>query len=177
MLLVGSVVAAGDNKDGAKSKRAYSLGYSFAPYTTYYEHDVINHAPIAPTVVAHAPVAEIHHAPAVVAHAPLISAVAPVSKVTSSIVSTNVHHYPASYYAPSSPIISSAPYYHAPAYTASSYVAPAYTASSYVAPAYSASSYVAPAYSASSYVAPAYTASYAAPAYAHSPLVTEFHRR
>ena len=153
MLLVVSVFAGGDNKDGAKSKRAYSLGYGYEPYTTYYEHDVINHAPIAPAVVAHAPITEVHHAPAVishapvVSHAPVISAVAPLSRITSSVVSTNIQHYPASYYAPSAPLISSVPYYHAPAYTASSYIAPAYTAS------------------------------YVAPAYAHSPLVTEFHRR
>lgn len=127
LFLVGTVLAAGDNKDGTKAKRAYSLGYGYEPYTAYYEH-----APVASAVVAHAPVAEVHHAP-VVAHAPIVApafpAVAPLSKITSSIVSTNVHHYPASYYAPPAPIISAAPYYPAPAYTASSFA-------SYVAPAY-----------------------------------------
>lgn len=137
-MLVGSVLAAGDTKEGdnkAKAKRDYSLGYGYAPYTSFYDH-----APIASAF------AEVHHAP-VVAHAPVVSAVAPLAKVTSSIVSTNVHHYPAAYYSPAAPIISSAPLYHAPTYAASSYVAPAYTAS------------------------------YVAPAYAHSPFVTEFHRR
>lgn len=158
-MLFGTVLAASDNKDGVKTKRAYSLGYGYAPYPTYYEHDFINHVPIAPTVVAHDPVTEFHHAPTVVAHspviahaplvthAPVISAVAPVSKITSSVISTNVHHYPGSFYAPPARIIASAPYYHAPAYAASSYTAPSYTAS------------------------------YVAPAYAHSPLVAEFHRR
>lgn len=148
MLLVASVLAGGDSKDGAKSKRAYSLGYGYQPY--YYDHDVINHPPIvhhapvatvhhAPVAtVHHAPVATVHHAPVaatvpvvhapVVAHTPVVSAIAPVSKVTSSVVSTNVHHYPnyhTSYFAPHAPFISSASYYQAPAvgYHA---VAPAY---------------------------------------------------
>lgn len=165
LLFVGSVLAAGDNKDNkdsTKSKRAYSLGYGYEPY--YYDHDVVDHAPIvahapvASAVVAHAPVASlhpapitaVHHAPfasAVVSHAPVVT---PLAKVTSSVVSTNVHHYPSyssysyptyqsSYVASHAPIISSA--YHAPA---------------------------------SFYHAPS---AVVAPTYAHSPLYSEFHRR
>lgn len=137
-MLIGTVLAAGDNKDSQKSKRAYSLGYGYEPY--YYNHDVINHAPIASAaVVHHAPIAAVHHAPVVaaspyiaspyVAHAPVVSAIhAPVAKVTSSVVSTNVHHYPSSYVASHAPIVASAPYYHAPAVVAPAYAhAPLYT--------------------------------------------------
>lgn len=170
MLFVASAVAAGDNKDGVdgnKSKRAYSLGYGYSPYTTYYEHDVINHAPITP-VVAHAPVATVHHTP-VFSHAPIVAApvlahapvVAPVAKITSSVVRSNVLHYPSQYIASHAPIVAPAPYYRVP----STYVAPA---SYYQAPA---SYYQAPAsyYQTSS--------SYVAPTYAQSPLLTEFHQR
>lgn len=142
MLLVGSALAGGDSKDSPKTKRAYPLGYGFAPIV--YNHDTINHAPIHTTYVHHTPaIATVAHAP-YVAHAPIVSAISPVSKVTSSVVSTNVHHYPSyssytnyptSYFAPhAAPLISSAAYYHhAPAVVA--------------------------------------------PTYAHSPLLTEFHRR
>lgn len=130
---MGSALAGGDSKDSPKAKRAYPLGYGYAPIV--YNHDTINHAPIHTTYVHHAPaIATVAHAPVVahtpyVAHAPIVSAIAPVSKVTSSVVSTNVHHYPsytnypASYFAPhAAPLISSAAYYHqAPALVAPTY--------------------------------------------------------
>lgn len=160
VLLIGSVIAGGDNKDSQKSKRAYSLGYGYDPY-----YDVIDHAPLASAaVVHHAPVAAVHHAsfaapivaaaPAVVAHAPAVVAhapvVAPLAKVTSSVVSTNIHHYP-SYTPYNSYIASHAPY--------NSYVASH-------APIVASPYYHAPA---AAVVAPA--------AYAHSPVYTSFHRR
>lgn len=162
------VLAASDNKESAKSKRAYSLGYGYAPYTNLYDHDLYAHAPVASVstvhhaaapVVAHtpyishapyispvaaysapyaatysapitaayaAPVAAVHHAP-IVAHAPL-------AKVTSSVYSSNIQHYPSSYYSASAPYYASAPY------------------------------------SAPYYAAPAAVV-------AHAPLLTEFHRR
>jgi hypothetical protein len=128
LFLVGTVLAAGDNKDSAKSKRAYSLGYGYDPL--YYDHDVYHHAPVAaaihaPVTAYHAPLTAAYHAP-VVAHAPVVSAVAaPLAKVTSSVVSTNVHHYPStysSYYHAPAPYVSAASYYHAPA----AVVAPTY---------------------------------------------------
>jgi hypothetical protein len=185
LLFVGSVLAAGDNKDNkssVKTKRGYSLGYGIEPF--HEVHDVVDHAPIvahapiASAIVAHAPAVSVHPAPitayhhapiasAVVAHAPIV---APLAKVTSSVVSTNIAHYPSyssysypqyqsQYVASHAPIVASA--YHAPA---SYYQAPA---SYYQAPA---SFYQAPS---SYYHAPAVVA----PTYAHSPLVTEFHRR
>lgn len=137
-MLASTVLAGGDIKEAAKSKRAYSLGYGYSPYT-YFDHDVLDPAPVA--AVHHAPIAAAYHAPVAAYHAPIvshapivaapvISAVAPVSRVTSSVVSTNVHHYPASYYAPPARYVSSAPYYsayHAPA----ALVAPAYAPSPY----------------------------------------------
>lgn len=119
-MLASSVFAGSDNKDTVKSKRAFSLGYGYQPYS-YFDHDLIDHAPIA--AVHHSPVTTVHHAPyvthtQVVDASPLVSAVAPVSRVTSSIVSTNVHHYPASYLSPPAQYLSASPYYdayHAPA--------------------------------------------------------------
>lgn len=163
LMCVASVLCGGDNKDGAKSKRAFALGYGYEPYASYYG-DVLAqaeyHAPAVATTVHHAaPVVAaaplVSHAPVVAAAAPVVSSyvshapvVAPVAKLTSSVVSTNVHHYPSSYFAPSR------------------YIAAAPAA--YVAP--SAASYIASPY----YHAPA---SYVAPAYAASPLYSEFHRR
>lgn len=170
-MCVASALCGGDSKDGAKSKRAFALGYGYEPYASYYG-DVLAqaeyHAPAVATTVHHAaPVVAsaplVSHAPVVAAAAPVVSSyvshapvVAPVAKLTSSVVSTNVHHYPSPYFAPSR-YIASAP---------AAYVAPA--AASYIAPA--AASYIASPY----YHAPA---SYVAPAYAASPLYSEFHRR
>lgn len=134
-MLVSTAFAGGDTKEAAKSKRAYSLGYGYSPYTSYFDHDLIDHAPIA--AVHHAPVATtVHHAPiAPIVAAPVSPIVsAPVARVTSSVVSTNVHHYPAPFVAPPSRYISASPYfgaYHAPA----ALVAPAYASSPYVHPA------------------------------------------
>jgi hypothetical protein len=152
-LFVCAVSAAGDKKEGdsTKTKRAYSLGY------TSYDHDFIDHAPI----VAHAPITAVHHAP-IVAAAPIIKAAPiiaaapyPLARVTSSVVSTNVHHYPSSYVA------------HAPLIAPSVYHAPA----AYHAAAYHAPGYHAPA----AYHAAAYPTAYHAPLVA-SPYSTIYHR-
>jgi hypothetical protein len=173
VLLVGSVLAGGDNKDAPKSKRGYSLGYGYDPY-----YDVVDHAPLASAaVVHHAPITTVHHAPlaaapivaaapAVVAHAPVV---APLAKITSSVVSTNVHHYP-SYTPYNSYVASSAPY--------NSYVASPAPYNSYVASHAPYSPYVAshaPIVASPYYHAPA--AVVAPAAYSHSPLYTAFHRR
>jgi hypothetical protein len=122
MLIVGAL-AAGDNKDAPKSKRAYSLGYGYEPFA--YNHDVIAHAPVtAPVAVHPAPVAStfVHHEP-VVAHAPIVShaplyshaAVVSAPVLSKSVISTNIHHYPASYYAAAhAPLVSSAYVAHHP---------------------------------------------------------------
>lgn len=126
---IGAVFAAGDKKEGdsTKTKRAYSLGYA-------YDHDIIDHAPI----VAHAPITTVHHAP-IVAAAPIVKtapyyAAAPLAKVTSSVVSTNVHHYPSAYVAHAAPLVAPAAY-HATAYHPAAYHAAAYhPAAAYHAP-------------------------------------------
>lgn len=172
LLFVGSVIAAGDSKESAKAKRAYSLGYGYAPYTSYYDHDLIAHAPVAAVSAVHAPVtaavssvSTVHHAP--VAHAPY------VAPYTAPFAAAVAYKAPiaAAYHAPFATAAYAAPVaaYHAPVVAH----APLAKVTSSV---YSSNIHHYP----SSYVAPA-AAYYSAPAavatYAHSPLLTEFHRR
>lgn len=108
MIAVGTF-AAGDTKDGVKTKRAYSLNYGYHPIT--YDHDFIAHAPTH--VVHHEPV--ISHA--ALAH-PIVPAIhAPVIAKT-SVVSTSVHHVPSASYIAThhAPIVSSAYVAHPPSF-------------------------------------------------------------
>ena len=106
MIAVG-IFAAGDIKDGVKTKRAYSLNYAYHPIT--YDHDFITHAPTH--VVHHEPI--ISHA--AIAHPFLPGIHAPVAAKT-SVVSTSVHHLPAASYIAThhAPIVSAAYVAHPP---------------------------------------------------------------
>ncbi|XP_070499221.1 larval/pupal cuticle protein H1C-like [Chironomus tepperi] len=116
MIAVGTY-AAGDKKDGVKTKRGVSLDYAYHPIS--YDHDFIAHAP-----------AVVHHEP-VITHAaiaqPVIPAIAqPVIPAAihapviakASIVSTSVAHVqPARYIAAHPvPVVSSAYVAHPPAF-------------------------------------------------------------
>lgn len=103
MCIFATVSASHDNKDGIKSKRAYSLGYNYpyGPYSHFYDHayhhDTIAHAP---TLLHHsAPIISEVHAPAVAKtsvvttnfHAPLIAAPHPAPLISSAAY-VEAHH-------------------------------------------------------------------------------------
>ncbi|CRL06906.1 CLUMA_CG019793, isoform A [Clunio marinus] len=116
VLLVGVVLAIDDKKDSVRSKRDYDFRYRYEPLAAYrettvrypitYGFDTIDHPPPVKSAAITSLISPAYHAPLTAAyHTPIL----PVSKVTSSLVSTNIHHFPSH-----APFIASSPFIHAP---------------------------------------------------------------